>query len=85
VAIAYGQGQVDLHAYVWVRFDGEVDTEEPDQDPVQVQNLADGTVVKRYKFRRTRETQEGELFSQYILTTPGRVILNQSIEAALMA
>jgi len=85
VAIAYGQGQVDLHAYIWVRFDGEVDTEEPDQDPMQVQNLADGTVVKRYKFRRTRETQEGELFSQYILTTPGRVILNQSIEAALMA
>ena len=30
---AYEQGLIDLHAYVWVRFDGEVDGSRPDDTP----------------------------------------------------
>jgi DNA-directed RNA polymerase subunit beta' len=80
---AYEQKQVDLHAYVWVRFDGIVDTEVPDTEVVSSERLNDGTVTKMYRERRVRETAEGELISQYIRTTPGRIIYNKAIQDAL--
>jgi DNA-directed RNA polymerase subunit beta' len=83
VVIAYEQQQIELHAYVWVRFEGRVETEKPDNEPIQVEQLPDGTVTKLYQFRRVREDQDGAVISQYILTTPGRVILNRTIYNAL--
>ena len=83
VIVAYEQLQVDLHAYVWLRFDGTVETVEPDNEPLEVKMLEDGTRACIYKFRRTRETSEGKLISQYIKTTPGRIIYNKTIQEAL--
>ncbi len=78
--IAYEQGLVDLHAYVWVRYDGEVETDSPDTEPVETKTLEDGTVMKRYQYRRVREDAEGKPISQYVYTTPGRVIYNKTIQ-----
>ena len=80
---AYEQKQVDLHAYVWVRFDGLVDSEKPDNEVISTERLGDGTVMKLYRERRVRETAEGELLSQYVLTTPGRIVYNKAIQDAL--
>ena len=84
VIMAYEQQQVDLHAYVWVRFDGEMETDEPDTEPLQVEQQSEGVSIKIYKFRRVREDAEGNLISQYIRTTPGRVIYNSTIQEALL-
>jgi DNA-directed RNA polymerase subunit beta' len=82
--------QVDLHAYIWVRFDGEVETSEAEMDPI-VETNPDGTVTKTYigekskaPLRRVREDADGDVISQYIRTTPGRVIYNKVIQDALM-
>jgi len=80
---AYEQKQVDLHAYVWVRFDGTVDSATPDNDVISTERLGDGTVMKVYRERRVRETADGELLSQYVLTTPGRIVYNKAIQDAL--
>lgn len=80
---AYEQKQVDLHAYVWVRFDGVVETEVPDNEVISTERLGDGTVSKVYRERRVRETANGELLSQYVRTTPGRIIYNKAIQEAL--
>ena len=80
---AYEQKQVDLHAYVWVRFDGIVDSATPDNEVVSTERLGDGTVMKVYRERRVRETADGELLSQYVLTTPGRIVYNKAIQDAL--
>ncbi len=80
---AYEQEQVDLHAYVWVRFDGEVEADQSDAEPLEVQEFEDGTVNKVYKSRKTREDADGNLISQYIRTTPGRIIYNKTIQDAL--
>jgi len=80
---AYEQEQVDLHAYVWVRFDGQVESDQSDTEPLEVEEFEDGTVKKVYKFRRTREDADGNLISQYIRTTPGRIIYNKTIQDAL--
>jgi DNA-directed RNA polymerase subunit beta' len=80
---AYEQKQVDLHAYVWVRFDGTVETLGPDNEVISTERLSDGTVTKIYRERRVRETADGELISQYVRTTPGRIVYNKAIQEAL--
>lgn len=81
---AYEQKQVDLHAYVWLRFDGKVDTEIPDNEVLSTEHLADGTVTKLYRERRVREAADGTLISQYIRTTAGRIIYNKAIQNVLI-
>ena len=81
--IAFEQEQVDLHAYVWVRFDGPVETDEPDDVPVKETPVEHGVVTKEYKWRRVREDEEGNILSQYVKTTPGRIIFNKTIHDAL--
>ncbi|MBC6454053.1 MAG: DNA-directed RNA polymerase subunit gamma [Hormoscilla sp. SP5CHS1] len=83
--VAYEQNQVHLQAYVWVRYDSEVETETPDDEVVSQEISADGTVTKSYRERRVRETADGEMISQYIRTTPGRIIYNKTIMDVLMA
>ncbi|MBD1912349.1 MULTISPECIES: DNA-directed RNA polymerase subunit gamma [unclassified Leptolyngbya] len=82
--MAYEQRQVDLHAYVWVRFDGEVEQDDSDTKPLE--ELVDKddagnvrSITRRYKSRRVRTDGEGNLISQYIYTTPGRIIYNKTI------
>ncbi len=80
--MAYEQRQVDLHAYVWVRFDGAVDDGEDDVEP-QIETSVDGFVTQTYPSRRIRKDADGQLVSQYIRTTPGRIIYNKTIQDSL--
>ncbi len=79
----YEIGAIPLHAYVWVRYDGEVEAGEPDDEVIKSETSEDGSVVKHYKFRRVRENADGEVVSQYIYTTVGRIIYNKVISDAL--
>jgi DNA-directed RNA polymerase subunit beta' len=83
VIMAYEQQQIDLHAYIYVRYDGEVESPEPDTEPVEVIPNDDGTRTLLYKFRRVREDAQGNMMSQYVFTTPGRVIYNNAIQEAI--
>jgi DNA-directed RNA polymerase subunit beta' len=85
VVMAYEQREIDIHASVWVRFDGvlEGQGEEKENEEPKITVAEDGTKVKEFDFRRIREDAEGGLISQYIKTTPGRVIFNQAIYASL--
>lgn len=85
VIMAFEQKQIDLHAYIFVRFDGEVDSGEVDDEPLEVTSNEDGTRTLMYKFRRRREDAQGNLLSQYVRTTPGRVIYNKAIQEALVS
>ncbi|BAW97090.1 DNA-directed RNA polymerase, gamma subunit [[Synechococcus] sp. NIES-970] len=80
---AYEQGDVDLHAYVWLRYLGDVETHEADDKVLESQTLEDGSVLKVYRERKVRETADGAMISQFIRTTPGRIIYNKTIQNAL--
>jgi DNA-directed RNA polymerase subunit beta' len=80
---AYEQGNVDLHAKVWLRFLGEVETAEDDSEPIKVEDDGSGGSTKTYKFRRVREDESGNVISQYVETTPGRIIYNNVVLGAL--
>ncbi|RUS96185.1 DNA-directed RNA polymerase subunit gamma [Dulcicalothrix desertica PCC 7102] len=83
VIMAFESAQVDIHAYIYVRFDGEVESDEADTVPIEENKNSDGTVTKMYKYRRVREDDKGNVLSQYVRTTPGRVIYNKAIQEAL--
>jgi len=80
---AYEQGVVDLHAKVWLRFDGDVETDEDDSTPKETTTDDSGATTKIYKFRRVREDADGNIISQYLETTPGRIIYNHAVLGAL--
>ncbi len=82
---AYEQGQVDIHAHVWLRYDGEVETEEPDTEIIETEDLADGSKIEYYRQRFVRKSAQGEEIAQYIDTTIGRIIYNQTVQEALTA
>jgi DNA-directed RNA polymerase subunit beta' len=80
--MAFEQGMVDLHAQVWLRFDGEVESDKPSSNPERTE-AEDGTVTEIYGDRRRRLDREGNLISQYIKTTPGRIIYNKAVLEAI--
>jgi DNA-directed RNA polymerase subunit beta' len=80
---AYEQGYLNLHAYIWVRFEGEV-KDPTEADPVEEEKREDGSVIKLYPNRRVKESADGEIISQYVRTTPGRIIYNKTIQDALL-
>ncbi len=81
VVMAYEQGHLPLHAFVWVRYDGEVD--DGDSSEPRITTYEDGCRLLEYPLRRIKEDANGQLISQYIRTTPGRIIYNQTIQEAL--
>ncbi|MEB3252036.1 MAG: DNA-directed RNA polymerase subunit gamma [Cyanobacteriota bacterium] len=80
--MAFEQGLVDLHAQVWLRFDGEVESDKPSSNPERTE-AEDGTVTEVYGDLRRRLDREGNLISQYIKTTPGRIIYNKAVLEAI--
>jgi DNA-directed RNA polymerase subunit beta' len=80
---AYEQGQLDLHARLWVRYEGKVETETPDEEIVRTEKLADGGTIEHYRERFVRKNAGGEEMVQYVYTTPGRIIYNKTIQDAL--
>ncbi len=85
VVRAYEQREVDLHAYVWVKYEGQVHTLKPDEEVIEQRESEDGSVTKVYRERRVREDAEGHIISQFVRTTPGRIIYNQTIREALIS
>ncbi len=80
---AYEQGTIDLHAKVWLRFMGTIETAEDDSEPVEVKDDGVGGKTKIYKSRRVREDEAGQIVSQYVETTTGRIIYNHAVLGAL--
>jgi len=82
---AFEEKHLTLHDWIWVRFNGEVESDDEDQEPQSTETLSDGTRVEQWKFRRDRFDEDGALISRYLLTTVGRVVINNTIIAAVAA
>ncbi|VXD13791.1 DNA-directed RNA polymerase subunit gamma [Planktothrix serta PCC 8927] len=91
VILAYKQGALGLHSYVMVRFDGEIISDEAEQIGVEQQDSISGVITKTYVgkktgklLRRVREDTDGNIITQYVRTTPGRVIFNKTVQDTLI-
>jgi len=76
---AFEDKRINLHDWVWVRFLGEVEDEDELDKPKKTEVLGDGTRIEDWTYRRDRLDKDGALLSRYILTTVGRVVMNDTI------
>jgi len=89
VIFAYKTNQIDLHALIWVRYNGKIEI------PLKLLNdkrvpdilnkivLPDKTYIEQYSNCQCRKSDDGNLIVQYLQTTPGRVIFNTTIQKTL--
>jgi DNA-directed RNA polymerase subunit beta' len=85
VLAAFEEKHLILHDWVWVRFNGEIDSDDEEREPQQQETLSDGTRIEQWKYRRDRFDEDGALISRYLLTTVGRVVINHTIIDAVAA
>jgi hypothetical protein len=65
---------------VWVRFNDIVDD---DSELIKVANSDLDSSIEVFSNRIVRKDIHGETIVQYILTTPGRIILNKILQDSL--
>ncbi len=76
VILAYQQGEIRLHTFVWVRHTDNLNQFYLDETEVQI----DDTHYCISPYKRVKKTPAGEILSTYIRTTPGRILLNESFK-----
>nr|YP_010904272.1 RNA polymerase b-subunit [Catenella fusiformis]WCH57523.1 RNA polymerase b-subunit [Catenella fusiformis] len=80
--IAYQQQQIDLHAFIWVRFEGEVEIGNSELLINLTQNL-DGIIIKTFVDKILKQDIKNQSSVQYIRTTVGRILFNKVIHESL--
>jgi DNA-directed RNA polymerase subunit beta' len=78
--MAYEQHLIPLHAYIWVRFNDIVDD---DSELVKVGSSDPDSSIEIFSNRVIRKDIHNDIIVQYILTTPGRIILNKILQDSL--
>jgi DNA-directed RNA polymerase subunit beta' len=81
VLLAYNSNKIPLHSYIWVRFDGIVDS---DNNLIEIQRQDDKTELHIFDDRIIKKKETGEILVQYLLTTPGRILLNKVLLDSLV-
>lgn len=82
VLLAYKQKVIDLHAYVWVRFDGKVN-DDSNFHPVKIDDSISGLRHKIFLNKIIKENLSGNMIVQYIRTTAGRILFNKVVQESL--
>ena len=67
VLLAYNSNKIPLHSYIWVRFDGVVDS---DNNLIEIQRQDDKSELHIFDDRIIKKKETGEILVQYLLTTP---------------
>jgi DNA-directed RNA polymerase subunit beta' len=78
--MAYGQKVIPLHAYVWVRFNDAVEDE---SKFIKTSTFVDNSTLEIFSSRLIRKDDQNRVMVQYILTTPGRILLNKVLQDSL--
>ena len=80
VMLAYHQNEIEIHTSIWVRLTNHDSNQSKQQKKVL---LADNSTIEYYESLQIRRNANGELITQYLQTTTGRVILNYTIQKTL--
>ena len=80
VMLAYSQNKIEIHTSIWVRY---MDEQYQNSNPQKKIILSDNSVIEYYENLQIRRDSNGEIITQYLQTTTGRVILNSTIQKTL--
>ena len=78
VVAAYNCTKIKLHSSIWLRFNGKIETSETPEIIKKIE-LPNESVIEIYNDRQICYDSNRNIITQYILTTPGRVLFNQII------
>nr|YP_009394959.1 RNA polymerase b'-subunit [Polysiphonia stricta]ARW63521.1 RNA polymerase b'-subunit [Polysiphonia stricta] len=85
VITSYNDKQIDLHSFIWVRFNGNLDIDDFDISyPSKTIVDLNGNKLLYYKNLILKLDNQGNQIVQYIRTTVGRIIFNNAIESSLI-
>jgi DNA-directed RNA polymerase subunit beta' len=76
VVMAYQQLELNLHTFIWVKYEGEIDSSGEDF----FEKKFDDTSHLTSHYLQIKKDADGNILTQYIRTTPGRVLLNESFK-----
>nr|YP_010277136.1 RNA polymerase beta' subunit [Thalassionema nitzschioides]UHY40659.1 RNA polymerase beta' subunit [Thalassionema nitzschioides] len=80
VLLAYQQDLLEIHSLIWVK---DLVNLNEKTEIIKVHKLNDGSFIEYSKNLQVRKTSTNKKISQYIKTTPGRVIFNYTIQKTL--
>nr|YP_010850825.1 RNA polymerase b'-subunit [Lophurella mutabilis]WGH13503.1 RNA polymerase b'-subunit [Lophurella mutabilis] len=85
VIISYYDNKIELQAFVWVRFNGQLDNVDSNFDsPIKTLNYVNGNAVLYYPNLIIKLDNQKNKLVQYIRTTVGRILFNKAIEHSLI-
>ena len=76
--IAFDQNIINLHSIVWVKYNGSIQFDRTSFF-IKTYTLNSNVSIDLYTNYQIRKNNFGEVTSNYILTTPGRIIINRLI------
>jgi DNA-directed RNA polymerase beta' subunit len=80
---AYRRQIIDLHALVWVKFDGHLEQENQLESTIELRINSYGNWNEIYQFIQKNYSKKQNLVNQYICTTPGRILFNFIVQKTL--
>jgi DNA-directed RNA polymerase subunit beta' len=79
--LAYESNKIPLHSYIWVRFDGIIENE---SKLITIRKQDNGRELHVFDDQIIKKDEKGEIIVQYLLTTPGRILLNKVLLDSLV-
>ena len=76
VILAYQQGELSLHTFIWVRYSEEEEKLGLDETRTTLDQTS--YIVSSYKM--VKQTSQDTVLSNFIRTTPGRILLNEAFK-----
>ena len=80
---AYNQKKIDLHAIIWVKWEGAIEYGNDDEEPLEIRVSRFGYIHEIYLKYQYRFDPGGRMTSQIIRTTPGRIFFNLIIQKCI--
>jgi DNA-directed RNA polymerase subunit beta' len=78
--------KLSVHSPVWVKYAGQLVGISMKKSEIRgTRVFKDNTILEIYDELQIRRTSNGQILVCYLLTTPGRIVLNELIAAAIYA
>ena len=76
---AYKQRKIGVHTIVWVRYNKLVESANEKEEPIEIRLTSEGYWLEIYKKTLIRYDSNFNQITQFIKTTPGRILFNEII------
>jgi DNA-directed RNA polymerase subunit beta' len=74
---AYEQNNINLHSYIWLKWNGNIENSNENEEPLEIHVGLSGISNFIYQRCQLYQNAKNRNLDQYIRTTTGRVILNK--------